>query len=267
MWVQLQIPKIEDGNNFGVAVQVSKQSHVESIFRVKFIQLHFKSSFVSTRRKCLSCWPTHAPRSKDSRLRFQSKSLHWRSQENRPDITPSKVFGRENHKTCCAQYHKNIHNYWEIYTYKQQFRLSEGLIHLYLVKSNRKKSHRYKQNQKGFNSTFKSEKILTEIMRGSLLLCLFIKNQTDVLNMALDVTFSETLGAILKQVGGAVTPLFSLFWQVLQREGWRCGQSLQVAPRGQCLPLCILISILMCEWEKCVPVRWKKKLMRTFSPA
>lgn len=56
-------------------------------------------------------------------------------------------------------------------------------------------------------------------MRGSLLLCLFIKNQTDVLNMALDVTFSETLGAILKQVGGAVTPLFSLFWQVLQREG------------------------------------------------
>lgn len=139
MWVQLQIPKIEDGNNFGVAVQVSKQSHVESIFRVKFIQLHFKSSFVSTRRKCLSCWPTHAPRSKDSRLRFQSKSLHWRSQENRPDITPSKVFGRENHKTCCAQYHKNIHNYWEIYTYKQQFRLSEGLIHLYLVKSNRKK--------------------------------------------------------------------------------------------------------------------------------
>lgn len=143
MWVQLQIPKIEDGNNFGVAVQVSKQSHVESIFRAKFIQLHFKSSFVSTRRKCLSCWPTHAPRSKDSRLRFQSKSLHWRSQctaqENRPDITPSKVFGRENHKTCCAQYHKNIHNYWEIYTDKQQFRLSEGLIHLYLVKSNRKK--------------------------------------------------------------------------------------------------------------------------------
>lgn len=56
-------------------------------------------------------------------------------------------------------------------------------------------------------------------MRGSLLLCLFIKNQTDVLNMALDVTFSETLGAILKQVGGTVTPLFSLFWQVLQREG------------------------------------------------
>lgn len=72
---------------------------------------------------------------------------------------------------------------------------------------------------KGFNSTFKSEKILTATTRGSLLLCLFIKNQTDVLNMALDVTFSETLGAILKQVGGTVTPLFSLFWQVLQREG------------------------------------------------
>lgn len=31
---------------------------------------------LSNRRKCLSCWPTHAPRSRDSKLRFQSKSLH-----------------------------------------------------------------------------------------------------------------------------------------------------------------------------------------------
>lgn len=89
MWVQLQIPKIEDGNNFGVAVQVSSSwgSRTPAVFHVLrwlFGPMHHllcewiwcSSFFLSfrIRRKYLSCWLTHAPKSRDFKPRFQSKS-------------------------------------------------------------------------------------------------------------------------------------------------------------------------------------------------
>lgn len=89
MWMQLQIPKIEDGNNFGVAVQVGNGSRTVVLFSVLrrcldicivycwslAWTLGLISLFFCNRRKCLSCWPTHAPRSRGSKPRFQSKSL------------------------------------------------------------------------------------------------------------------------------------------------------------------------------------------------
>lgn len=73
MWMQLQIPKIEDGNNFGVAVQVGN----DWLFgdAVEQLSSHLTQRFNINRRKCLSCWPTHAPRSRASKPRFLSKIL------------------------------------------------------------------------------------------------------------------------------------------------------------------------------------------------
>ena len=34
MWIQLQIPKIEDGNNFGVSIQVSANIYIGYVSRI-----------------------------------------------------------------------------------------------------------------------------------------------------------------------------------------------------------------------------------------